>query len=368
VVGRDGLVTRDWHFGTIVVGGSQSGLAAGYYLSQLGRDFLILDAGRRVGEAWRMRWDSLRLFTPAKFSALPGLPVAAPGFHFMTKDETADYLEAYVDRFTLPVTLGTRVDSLSRCGARYLLTAGAERFSADQVVVATGAFQTPCLPSFAAELDPSIVQFHSSAYRNPGQLPPGPVLVVGAGNSGAEIALELREAGHRVSLSGRHTGQIPADLVGPLFGGKPYWWILSRLLSVDTPVGRRIQPKALRQGAPLIRLNPKALLRAGVTRVSRTDGVRAGRPRLADGRTLDVTAVVWATGFRPSFDWIRLPVIDTSGHPIHERGVVPAAPGLYFVGLHFQSALTSALLGGVGTDARLVVEQIRERKVPWSSA
>jgi putative flavoprotein involved in K+ transport len=368
MVGRNGLVTRDWHFGTIVVGGSQAGLATGYYLSQLGRDFLILDAGQRVGEAWRKRWDSLRLLTPAKFSALPGLPVSAPGFHFMTKDETAAYLEAYVDRFALPVTLGTRVDSLTRSGARYLLTAGSERFSADHVVVATGAFQTPCLPSFAAELDPAIVQLHSSSYRNPGQLPPGPVLVVGAGNSGAEIALELREAGHRVSLSGRHTGQIPAGLIGPLFGGKPYWWILSCLLSVDTPVGRRIQPTALRQGAPLVRLSPKALLRAGVTRVPRTDGVRAGRPRLTDGRTLDVRGVVWATGFRPSFDWIRLPVFDSAGHPIHLRGVVSAAPGLYFVGLHFQSALASALLGGVGTDARLVVEQIRERRVPWSSA
>lgn len=343
------------------MGGSQSGLAAGYYLSQLGRDFLIVDAAKRVGDTWRSRWDSLRLFTPAKFSALPGLPVAAPGFHFMTKDEAAAYVEGYATRFSLPVTLGTRVESLTPDGPRYVLTTGSGHFSADQVVVATGAFQAPLLPPFASELDPSIVQLHSSAYRNPGQIPAGDVLVVGAGNSGAEIALELRAAGYRVSLSGRDTGQVPADLLGPLLGGKPYWWILSRLLSVDTPVGRGIRPKALRQGAPLIRLKPKTLLRAGIVRVPRTDGVRAGRPRLADGRTLDVKAVVWATGFRPRFDWIRLPVFDGDGHPVHERGVVPGAPGLYFVGLHFQSALTSALLGGVGTDARFVVERIRER-------
>jgi putative flavoprotein involved in K+ transport len=352
-------------FATVVVGAGQAGLATGYYLArQAGPDFLIVDAGRRVGDAWRSRWDSLRLFTPARYSGLPGMPVAAPDFHFMTKDEVADYLEGYARRFELPVKLATKVESLTRDGAGYVLDTSSGHLSADQVVVATGAFHEPSVPGFSPELDGSIVQLHSSAYRNPGQLPAGDVLVVGAGNSGSEIALELRGSGRGVWLSGRDTGRVPAEVLGPLLGGRPYWWILSRLLSVDTPIGRRMRPRALTQGSPLIRLKPRDLVRAGVARVPRTIGVCHGRPCLADGRVLDVAAVVWATGFRPRFDWIRLPVLDAAGQPRHDRGVVAEPPGLYFVGLHFQTALTSGLLGGVGTDARFVVERIQSRARP----
>ena len=178
-------------FDTLVIGGGQAGLAVGYYLAEQSRDFLILEANDRVGDSWRRRWDSLRLFTPAEYSGLPGLPFPAPTGYRPTRDETADYLEAYATRFNLPVRLRTPVDSLARQGHTYLLVAGPHRFEASKVVVATGSYQRPRVPAFASQLDPQIVQLHSSEYRNPDNLQDGEVLVVGAGNSGAEIALEL---------------------------------------------------------------------------------------------------------------------------------------------------------------------------------
>jgi putative flavoprotein involved in K+ transport len=211
-----------------VIGGGQAGLAVGYHLAHQERDFVILDAARRVGDAWRRRWDALRLFTPARYSGLPGMSLPAPDGYFPTKDEMADYLEAYAARFALPVRLGVRVAALTREDGRYRLSVGDERLAADQVVVATGPFQQPHIPAFASELDPRIVQLHASAYRNANQLQEGGVLVVGAGNSGAEIALELA-ATRRTYLSGRDTGHVPLRL------GRAFWWFLSHVLTVDTP-------------------------------------------------------------------------------------------------------------------------------------
>ena len=193
---------------TIVIGGGQSGLAVGYHLARQGRPFVILDANERIGDSWRKRWDSLRVFTPARLDGLPGMPFPAPASSFPTKDEVADYLVAYAARFDLPVRTGVRVDGLSRFGDRFVVTSGDRRFEADNVVVATGAYHNPRVPVFAPELDPAIVQVHSSEYRNPSQLQEGGVLVVGAGNSGAEIALEASR-GHRTWLSGRDTGHEP---------------------------------------------------------------------------------------------------------------------------------------------------------------
>lgn len=207
-------------FDTVVVGGGQAGLAAGYYLEKQGRDFVILDAGEKVGDAWRGRWDSLRLFTPAAYSSLPGMPFPAPPRNYYpTKDEMADYLEAYAGKFGLPVLSGRRVDSLSRYDDGYVLSAGEERYVTENVVVATGPYHTPRIPDFTGKLDSSIFQMHSSVYRDAGQFPEGGVLVVGAGNSGAEISVELA-ARHRTYLSGRDTGWAPAGLLRRrLFGG-----------------------------------------------------------------------------------------------------------------------------------------------------
>ena len=346
--------TFEHRFDTVVIGGGQAGLAVGYHLAHQDRDFVILDAASRVGDAWRSRWDSLRLFTPARYSGLPGMPFPAPDGYFPTKDEMADYLQAYAARFALPVRLGVRVDALTREDGRYRLSAGAECLAADRVVVATGPFQQPHIPAFASELDPQIVQFHSTAYRNPDQLQDGGVLVVGAGNSGAEIALELA-ATRRTYLSERDTGRIPLGL------GRGFWWFLSHVLTVDTPPGRKARKAALGRGTPLIRLRPKDVVAAGVERVPRTTGVRDGQPVLADGRVLGVANVLWCTGFAPDFRWIGLPVVGEDGYPVHYRGVVEGEPGLYFVGLQFLYALTSSLIGGVGRDAAYVCEHIAAR-------
>jgi putative flavoprotein involved in K+ transport len=338
---------------TVVIGGGQAGLAMGYYLAAQRRDFVILESAVRIGDTWRNRWDSLRLFTPAFHSGLPRMPFPAPGRSFPTKDQTADYLEAYASRFQLPLHLGQRVQSLTRHDGSYLLRAGHERYTARQVVVATGPYHHPHIPSFAAGLDPTITQLHSSHYRNPDQLPAGDVLVVGAGNSGAEIAVELA-ATRRTYLSGPDVGHAPIWAIHNRFS----LWLADHLLTVDTSLGRRMREGRRRRGDPLVRLKSADILAAGVQRVPRVDGVADGTPRLADGRALEVAVVVWATGYRPDFGWIDLPIFDDAGDPIHHRGVVAAAPGLYFLGLPFRYTPTSDHFGGVGRDAHHLAQQL----------
>jgi putative flavoprotein involved in K+ transport len=356
-------VAQTESFETVVIGGGQAGLSVGYHLAQLGRPFVILDANLRIGGSWRNLWDSLRLFTPSGHDGLPGMRFPKPGWSFPTRDEMADYLEAYAAHFELPVRSGVRVDALGRgANGRFVVAAGDRRFEADNVVVATGAFQTPSVPDLARELDPRIVQMHSSEYRNTGQLREGDVLVVGAGNSGADIALDVvRE--HRTWLSGKHPGHLPINTVG-LSGRLAFpfiWRAWTHVLTLDTPIGRRMRPKVLAGPEPLIRVKPKHLTSAGVERVERTTGVRGGLPELADGRVMDVANVIWATGYRPRFDWIDLPVIGEDGEPVSERGVCEAEPGLYIVGRQFQFAFNSHTVGGVGRDAAYLVKQIAGR-------
>jgi putative flavoprotein involved in K+ transport len=346
---------------TVVIGGGQAGLSVGYHLAQLGRPFVILDAGARIGDSWRARWDSLRLFTPARRDGLPGMPFPARKHSFPSRDELADYLEAYAERFELPVRNGVRVDALARVGERFLVAAGEQRLEADQVVIATGPFQAPHTPPFASELDPRIVQLHSTDYRNPSQLQDGDVLVVGAGNSGADIALELA-AGRRVLLSGEHPGHIPIAIEGNsgrlLF--PVLWFVWTHILNRGTPIGRRALPKIAAGKEPLIRVKPKHLVAAGIERVARTAGVANGRPRLDDGRELDVANVVWCTGYRQSHDWIDLPGFDDT-EPAGDRGEVAAEPGLFVVGREFLHAFNSHTVGGVGRDAAHVARQIATR-------
>lgn len=345
------------HVDTVVIGGGQAGLAMGYYLTQQECDFVILDASERVGDAWRNRWTSLRLFSQAQYSSLPGFSFPAPDNHFPTKDEMADYLESYVARFDLPVRLDTTVDGLTWNSDCYALDIDSQRVLANHVVVATGPFHQPSVPTFANDIDPTLTQIHSSDYQTPEQLPDEDVLVVGAGNSGAEIAVELAATGRRTYLSGRDTGHIPLGL----FNTRLFWWLFGSVLTVDTLIGGTLTERARGRGDPLIRLTSTDIQRAGVTRVPRTDGVTDGTPRLEDGRVLDVAAVVWATGFRSDYDWIEVARItfDADGYPVHDRGVVDGAPGLYVLGLPYQQTLVSATIGGVGTDARYVADHIR---------
>ena len=345
-------------FNTIVIGGGQAGLAAGYYLTQRGENYIILDEQERTGASWRSRWDSLRLFTPSQNNDLPGMKFPKPDFYFPTKDETADFLEAYARDFSLPVRYGMKVDKLSRNERGYRLAVGEASFHAQNVIVATGAFQTAYIPSIVKGLDRSIFQMHSVDYRNPRQVPAQNILVVGAGNSGAEIALELAKADKRVWLAGRDVGRIPADKLGKLFGGKPYWWFLRRVMTINTPLGRRMKANVLTHGNPLIRTSREEVAGAGVEFTPRLAGAKDGKPQTEDNQTLPVEALIWATGFRPDYPWINLPVFEESGRPRHARGVVREAPGLYFLGLHFQTGLTSSLLGGVGEDAKYITRLI----------
>jgi putative flavoprotein involved in K+ transport len=338
---------------TIVIGGGQAGLSVGYHLAKRGESFQILDANKRVGDAWRNRWDSLRLFTPARYSALPGFPFPGRGDKFPTKDDMAEYLERYARRFNLPVRTDIRVEKLAKQREGFSVTARGERFEAENVVVAMGNYQQPRAPEFARELDPAIVQIHSGQYRNPAQLQDGGVLVVGVGNSGADIGLEIART-HSTWLAGKETGHIPWPIEG--FMGRHILVRLMRfvghhVLSMGTPIGRKLRPELLKKQPPLIRVKPKDLVGAGIERVPKIVGVRDGKPLLADDRTLDVKNIIWCTGYEPGFSWIDLPIFDDDRRPVHDRGIVDRAPGLYFVGLHYLYSMTSDTITGVGRDA-----------------
>ncbi len=349
---------------TIVIGGGQAGLAVGYHLAKRRLPFLILDANQRIGDAWRNRWDSLRLFNPARYAGLPGLAFPARGDSFPTKEQMADYLVDYSKRFLLPVRNGIKVDRLWKEGNRFVMTAGCEHFEAENVVVAMANYQVPRVPAFAGDLDAGIVQLHSHEYRNPSQLQEGGVLVVGVGNSGAEIALEAARS-HRTWISGKETGHIPwpiDSVIARFFLVRLVRFLGHHILTVATPIGRRLRPKLLGTASPLVRVKPKDLTGAGVESVARVVGVKEGRPLLADDRTLDVKNVIWCTGYEHGFPWIDLPISADHGLPIHERGVVANVPGLYFVGLHFLYSMTSATLMGIGRDAARVVKAIDSRR------
>lgn len=340
--------------GTVVVGGGQAGLVMAHHLVRAGDDVVVLDAGARVGDAWRSRWDSLRLFTLPRYASLPGLPIGTASFP--TRDEMADYLERYAAHFALPVRSGVRVERVSRSGNRFLVATSDGSWRCDRVVVATGSYARPRVPALAAGLDPGIEQLHSLDYRSPDQLAPGPVLVVGAGNSGTDIALDAARAGHRTLLAGRHPGHPPLDIDGPL--ARPFFPALMftyrHLLTLRTPVGRAYRGYAGRHGAPLGRNRPVDLDAAGIVRLGRVTGVSDGLPVTDEGVVPEVATIVWCTGSRPDHGFLDLPAAGQE----HRRGVA-AEPGLYFLGLEFQYALASATLQGLDRDARHLVRHMR---------
>ncbi|HET9420431.1 MAG TPA: NAD(P)-binding domain-containing protein [Nocardioides sp.] len=347
---------------TIVIGAGQAGLSAGYHLAKRGRPFVILDGADRVGGSWLNRWDSLRLFTPSIRDGLPEGAFAG-GYRFPTKDEMVDHLEEYAARFDLPIRLGTRVDGLFREGDGFLVTAGSEAFRAENVVIATGYHRMPRTPHFADELSSEIVQLHSADYRNPAQLKSGAVLIVGAGNSGAEIGVEVG-ATHPVYLAGRNVGYLPIDVRG--WQGRlafpMIWWVWEHVLTQDRKPGRKVRAEALEgHGELLIRQKEKDLVAAGIERLPRIAGVVDGRPETEDGQVLDVANVIWCTGFRPGFGWIDLPGLDSSGRLDSERGCVTGQPGLYVLGQEFEYMFNSHTVGGVGKDAAHVVRHIAAR-------
>jgi putative flavoprotein involved in K+ transport len=349
----------------LVVGAGQAGLSVGYYLKKLGIEFVILEANARVGDSWRKRWDSLRLFTPNRFNGLDGMPFPGPRYDYPTKDEMADYLESYAAHFQLPVLHGMRVQRLWREGTRYIVDAGSRQFEADHVVVAMASYQGPKVPAFAKDLSTDIVQLHSCEYKSLAQLKPGGVLIVGTANSGAEIAIETAAA-HPTWIAGRDVGQMPFNIrkawVQRVILPVLFRVVFHRILTVRTPIGRKVRAKMISAGLPRIRQRRAELENAGVTWVDRVAGVTNGLPRLADGRILDVPNVIWCTGYDLGLSWINLPIFEPNGEPRQASGFVEGEPGLHFVGQHFQHSPSSTMIHGVGRDAALIVRRIGKRR------
>jgi putative flavoprotein involved in K+ transport len=354
----------DRAYDTVVIGGGQCGLAAGHHLARRGVDFVVLEANPRIGDLWRSRWESLRLYTPAKYDALPGMPHDGPGHRFPTAREMGDYLEAYAEHEGLPIRTGVTVTRVRATGDGYEVETSDGMIAARQVIVATGGFQHPHVPDVASELDPAIRQIHSADYRRPDQFADGAVLVVGFGHSGADIAHEAALAGHRTIVAGTSHGQLPFSVDSRR--GRIAWPILrfvgTNLLTLRTPMGRKMAPKVRRGHVPLLRYRRQELLEAGVElRAARFVGVRDGRPLLSDDSDHDVTTVVWCTGFRPDFSWVEPATVDEQGWPLQERGVAEGAPGLYFLGLRFMYGFTSMLIVGADRDAAFVADAVARR-------
>lgn len=349
---------------TVVIGAGQAGLSTAYHLQKRRRPFVVLESAGRVGDQWRQQWDSLKLYTPARYDSLPGMRFPGDPQSFPRKDEVADYLESYAAHFRLPIRFDTRVESLESDGdGGYVVTTDQGEYCCRNVVVCTGTFgRAPRVPEFAGELDPGILQMHSSEYRRPGQLREGPVLVVGGSHSGMDIAYEVAES-HPTILVGRDCGQIPPRIetrkMRLIFPVLIFAW--RHLVTRRTPIGRKEMKKVRFHGGPSVRVKKADLAARGVERITaRVTGVQDGRP-VIEGRTHDVANVIWATGFRQTFGWIRLPVIDEDGWPVEYRGVVKDAPGLYFCGLSFQFGFSSMVLPGVGRDAGYIADRITAR-------
>jgi putative flavoprotein involved in K+ transport len=335
-----------------VIGAGQAGMAMGYYLREQGRRFVILERGDSIAPAWRERWDSLTLFTPRSYSALPALPFPGDPDDYPTRDEVIAYLEQYAETFELPIELNSEVCRLSRESDHFVLEVDGRTVIADQVVVATGPFQTPFVPKLAENLAPEVWQAHSTGYRQPGDVPEGTVLVVGGGNTGFQIAKEL-SATHKVVLS---VGSKQKPLPQRIAGRDLFWWLTkthllfttvesrlgSKLQHRDTLIGSSPREHKRRYG---VELKPRAIDAAGRT------------ARFEDGSELEVDAVVWATGYRPDFSWIDLPILDSNGRLRHRRGVTDV-PGLFFLGLTWQWTRGSALIGWVKDDAAFLAERI----------
>jgi putative flavoprotein involved in K+ transport len=339
-------------YDVVVIGAGQAGLAMGYFLKRQGRSFVILDAADSIGAAWRSRWESLALFTPRRYDSLPGLRFPGDPDGYPNRDEVLTYLEQYAETFELPIELNSPVRKLTAEEGRFVLDVDGRKITADQVVVATGPFQTPHVPEVAGRLDPEVFQTHSTGYRKPSDVPEGRVLVVGGGNTGFQITKELA-ATHEVHLS---VGSRQKPLPQRLLGRDLFWWLTkSRLLytTVESRLGRRIQDRDT-----LIGSSPRELKRRyGVELNPRVVAADGRTVRFADGSELEVDAVIWATGYRPDYSWIDLPALDSDGRLRHRRGVTDV-PGLYFLGLTWQHTRGSALLGWVKDDAQFIAEQV----------
>jgi putative flavoprotein involved in K+ transport len=340
-----------------VVGAGQAGLAMGYFLARQGRRFVILDSADSIGSAWRTRWESLKLFTPRRYSSLPGMQFPGDGEGCPTRDEVIAYLEGYAAAFELPVELNSEVRRLTVDGERFALELADCTVLADQVVAATGPFQKPFVPALAAGTAPEVVQLHSTRYQRPDQVPAGTVLVVGGGNTGFQIAKELSPTRNVVLSVGSRQTPLPQRVLGRDL----YWWLTkTRILdtSIESRLGRKLSTRDT-----LIGSSPRELRRSGVELKPRAVEAVGRTFRFEDGSSIGADAVIWATGYRPDHSWIDVPVLDEDGRPRHRRGVTDT-PGLYFLGLTWQHTRGSALIGWVKDDAKFIAGQVAEHRQP----
>jgi putative flavoprotein involved in K+ transport len=344
-------------WGTIVIGGSQSGLAMGYYLKKIGEDFIVLDASEKVGQTWSNRWDSLQLFSPPSVNKMPGWSFPSPKGGPDTKDEMAEYLAAYARKFDLPIKSGYKVISVSKNGSVFSVVSAEENLTAERVIIATGAHQFPYIPAFAADLSSDIFQVHSDHYRRPSALPPGDVLVVGSAISGMQIALEVIKD-RKTTIAGKPTYIIPRGL--SQISKKLDWWLLENLLTIKTPMGRKVRPQFVKGGGVFPYL-VQEIKESTISLRTRLSGVKDKMPMLENGETIATSVIIWCTGHRPNFSWIKECVTDERGWPVTERGV-SAMEGLYFIGMPFQYGLTSSLISGVRRDAEYISDKIRAHR------
>ncbi len=339
---------------TLIIGAGQAGLSACYHLKQAGVPFLILESNQAIGNNWRQRYDSLVLFTPARYSSLPGYPFPAPDGYYPTKEDVARYLSAYASRYELPVALGQAVTHLRQREGVFHVTTTAGQYRARRVVVATGPFTKPLVPSYPGQQQSPILQLHSSEYKSPDQLPEGPVLVVGGGNSGAQIAVEL-SGRFPVSVSVRKPLRFKSlEVLGrSIF----FWGTALGILHArsDSFVARRLRA----QGDPVYGRELERLLKAKrVPLLPEIKSFSGHRIAFADGQAFPFQTLIWATGFAEDFSWIGIPeLFDQKGRIRHQEGVSPVA-GLYFLGLPWQRARSSALLMGAGRDALFIAKHL----------
>jgi putative flavoprotein involved in K+ transport len=344
-------------YDTIIIGAGQAGLSMGYYLKQANKSFLILDKGNEIGDVWRNRYDSLTLFTPRSYSSLPGLSLGGNEKTYPTKDEIADYLSTYVDTFALPVQHNTNIQEVSSIQNGFRILTNNGEFTTRNVVIATGPFQTPLIPDFAKKLSQDVYQVHSSQYRNPSQLEKGPVLVVGGGNSGSQIAVEVSEE-RETYISVSHKAKfLPQDI-----GNRSIFWYFDKLGIYRANVHSKVGQFLRKQPDPIFGFELKSKFKSGkISSKPRTISIEKDTFFFEDGSNLQVKNVIWSTGFKSNYDWIHISgVINEKGLPIHQRGVTPIQ-GLYFLGLPWQSTRGSALIQGVGADAKYLHQQMMKK-------
>ena len=348
----NGNLSPDQPLDAVIIGARQAGLAMAWHLAQQNLRFVVLDAAAELGHTWRSRWDSLRLFSPAQYDALPGMPFPATADSYPTKEQVADYVQAYAARFDFPVRLNARVTELRRVGEEFDIRTADSAFRARQVVVATGPFHTPFVPPTARNLDASVTQLHSADYRNAQALPDGAVLVVGGGNSGLQIAQELATT-RRVDVA---MADKPPILPQRLLGKDLFWW-LTRLGFMQVNTGTRLGQRVQARGELVIGTSRRRLAQAGVILHPGVVEASGHTVRFADGHSLDVGVVIWATGYRSDYSWLQVPDVIHDGRVSHRRGVTDV-PGLYFLGLSWQHTRGSALLGFVGSDAAYLADHV----------